>query len=139
DLDQRAASGDLYVAVVGAINTGKSALIRALVPGAETASDVLGGRTRAVQLHHGRLQDCRPLVLADVPGSQEDASREAIARAEVLRAHWVIYLCSGDLSRGEAAEVAWLQAFGKPFLLVLNQVDRYSDSERRQLLSRLAE
>ncbi len=139
DLDQRAASGDLYVAVFGAINTGKSALIRALVPGAETASDVLGGTTRAVQLHHGRLPDGRPLVLADVPGSQEDASREAIARAEVLRAHWVIYLCSGDLSRSEAAEVAWLQAFGKPFLLVLNQVDRYSDSERRQLLSRLAE
>ena len=139
DLDRRAASGELHVAVFGAINAGKSALIRALVPQADAASDVVGGTTRAVHHFHGRLPDGRELVLADVPGSQEDAGREALAREEVLRAHWVLYLCSGDLSRSEVAEVAWLREFGKPFVLVLNQVDRYNESERRQLLARLAE
>lgn len=139
DLDRRAASGELHVAVFGAINAGKSTLIRALAPRADAASDVVGGTTRAVHHYTGRLPDGRELVLADVPGSQEDAGREAIAREEVLRAHWVLYLCAGDLSRSEAAEVAWLREFGKPFVLVLNQVDRYDESERRQLLARLAE
>lgn len=139
DLDARAASGELHVAVFGAINAGKSALIRALVPGADTASDVIGGTTQVVHHYRGTLPDGRELVLADVPGSQEDAGREALARAEVLRAHWVLYLCSGDLGRSEAAEVDWLRAFGKPVLLVLNQADRYSADETRRLLGRLAE
>lgn len=138
DLDQRAERGVLHVAVFGTINAGKSALIRALVPEADASSDVVGGTTRAVHHYSGRLPDGRELVLADVPGSQEDAGREAMAREEVLRAHWVVYLCAGDLSRSEAAEVAWLREFDKPFVLVLNQVDRYTAGERQQLLDRLA-
>jgi GTP-binding protein EngB required for normal cell division len=139
ELDRRAAGGELHLAVFGAINAGKSALIRALVPGYAGASDVLGGTTRQVEHHRGQLPDGTALVVADVPGTQEDAGREALARDEVLRAHWVLYLCAGDLSRTEAAEVAWLRAFGKPLLLVLNQADRYAAAERAQLLARLRE
>lgn len=139
DLDRRASSGNLHVALFGAVNAGKSALIRALAPEADTASDVMGGTTRAVSQHSGALPDGTALVLADVPGTQETAEREAIARDEVLRAHWVLYLCAGDLNRSEAVEVEWLGAFGKPFALVLNQVDRYDAQERQQLLARLRE
>lgn len=139
ELDRRAAGGELHLAVFGAINAGKSALIRALVPGYTGASDVLGGTTRQVEQHRGQLPDGTALVVADVPGTQEDAGREALARDEVLRAHWVLYVCAGDLSRAEAAEVAWLRAFGKPLLLVLNQADRYSEAERALLLARLRE
>lgn len=139
DLDRRAGEGRLYVALFGAINAGKSALIRALAPEATSASDVLGGTTLAVAHYDGRLPDGTGLVLADVPGTQEDPGREALAREEVLRAHWVLYVCAGDLSRSEAAEVSWLKEFGKPFAVVLNQADRYDEGERRQLQARLRE
>ncbi len=139
DLDRRAASAYLHVAVFGAMNAGKSALIRALAPDAQAQSDVVGGTTRTIAHFRGRLPDGREVMFADIPGTQEDVGRELLARDEVLRAHWIIYLCAGDLSRAEAAEVAWLKEFGKPFALVLNQVDRYDDAERRVLLSRLRE
>ena len=113
--------------------------MRALAPQATTASDALAGTTRAVEHVHGALPDGRPLVLADVPGTQEDPGREALARDEVLRAHWVLYVCAGDLSRSQAAEVDWLKAFGKPFALVLNQADRYRPEELVQLQRRLRE
>lgn len=137
DLDRRAETGELHVALFGAVNAGKSALIRALAPGTDTASDVIGGTTLAVSHHRGVLPNGTALVLADVPGTQEDPGREALARGEILRAHWTLYLCAGDLNRSEAAEVAWLKAFEKPFALVMNQADRYDEHEQRQLLQRL--
>ncbi|MFA7542606.1 MAG: GTPase, partial [Lysobacterales bacterium] len=139
ELDRRNSDERIQVAVFGAVNAGKSALIRALAPEADTGSDVIAGTTRLVSHHQGRLADGRVLVLADVPGTQEDAGREQLAREEVLRAHFVLYVCAADLSRPEAAEVAWLNDFGKPFVLVLNQADRYDDSELAQLRQRLHE
>jgi hypothetical protein len=140
DLDRRAASGELHVALFGAVNAGKSALVRALAPDAEAvASDVLGGTTRVVSHHRGILPGGIALVLADVPGTQEDPAREAAAREEALRAHWVLYVCAGDLSRQESAEVQWLKSFDKPFAIVLNQVDRYDERERKLLIDRLRE
>src|SRR5690606_39137840 len=82
DLDQRSASGELHVALFGAVNAGKSALVRALAPDAPTVSDVIGGTTREVTQYRGRLANGLALVLADVPGTQEDPGRESIARDE---------------------------------------------------------
>lgn len=139
ELDRRAADERVQVALFGAVNAGKSALVRALAPAADVASDVLGGTTRGVSHHQGILPGGRALLLADVPGTQEDAGREDLARNEVLRAHWVLYVCAADLSRPQATEVAWLKDFGKPFALVLNQSDRYHDSEIAALVARLRE
>lgn len=139
ELDRRMLDERLQVAVFGAVNAGKSALIRALADDADTGSDVIAGTTRAVSHHQGRLADGRTLVLADVPGTQEDAWRGQLAREEVLRAHFVLYVCAADLSRPEAAEVAWLKEFDKPFVLVLNQSDRYDQTELAQLRQRLHE
>jgi len=139
ELDRRRASARLYVALFGEISTGKSSLIRALAPHAQTISDARGGTTREVGHHDGLLPDGRSLVLADVPGSREAGgeAHEALARQEALRAHAVIYLCAGDLSRSQVDELRWLADFGKPLLLVLNKADQWSDTERGQLLDRL--
>ena len=85
------------------------------------------------------MPDGRTVVLADVPGSRESGgeAHEAMAREEALRAHAVIYLCAGDLTRGQADELRWLADFGKPLLLVLNKVDQWNAVERDQLLGRL--
>ena len=140
ELDRRARSDELYVAVFGEISSGKSSLVRALVPQAAAQTDVLGGTTRAVTHYRGTLGD-RALVFADVPGSHEaaGAAREQLARDEALRAHVVAYVCAGDLTRDQDAELRWLRGFGKPVLLVLNKADQFRDGERKALVRALYE
>ncbi|HWU77026.1 MAG TPA: Era-like GTP-binding protein [Rhodanobacter sp.] len=139
ELDRRRTSARIYVALFGEISTGKSSLIRALAPQARLASDARGGTTRDVGHYDSSLPDGRDLVLADVPGSRESGgeARETLAREEALRAHAVIYLCSGDLTRSQTDELRWLADFGKPLLLVLNKADQWNATEREQLLAQL--
>ena len=164
ELDRRARSEELYVAVFGEISAGKSALIRALLPQAQAESDVLGGTTRAVVHYRGAAFGAAHVVLADVPGTREaqragggedDArvravsvpvgggtevaqaldsrGRENLARDEALRAHVVLYVCAGDLTRDQDAELRWLHGFGKPVVLALNKTDQLRDAERTLL------
>lgn len=142
ELDRRARSAELYIAVFGEISAGKSSLIRALNPAVAPASDVLGGTTRAVAHYQAHLTaNGRELTLADVPGTHEvaGAEREQIARDEALRAHIVLYVCAGDLTRDQDAELRWLRGFGKPLVLVLNKADQFRDGERDALQTALRE
>jgi hypothetical protein len=59
--------------------------------------------------------------------------REQLARDEALRAHMVLYVCAGDLTRDQDAELRWLAGFGKPLVLALNKIDRFDASERGAL------
>ena len=74
-----------------------------------------------------------------MPGTNEvgAAARAVLAREEALRAHVVALVVNGDLSRAQAEEWAWLKAFDKPMLMLLNKVDRYDASELSQLLAAL--
>ncbi|OOG66213.1 GTP-binding protein HSR1 [Rhodanobacter sp. B04] len=139
ELDRRRASARIYIALFGEISTGKTTLVGALAPHAKLVSDARGGTTRHVGHYDGSLPDGRSMVLADVPGSRETGGEafEALARMEALRAHAVIYLCAGDLNRGQADELRWLADFGKPLLLVLNKADQWDSTERELLLARL--
>ncbi len=146
ELDRRARSHDMYVAVFGEISAGKSSLIRALAPQAAPQADVLGGTTREVAHYHAELAQTKvstslPLTLADMPGTHEVAGsvREQIARDEALRAHIVLYVCAGDLTRDQDAELRWLRGFGKPLVLVLNKTDQLRDDERATLQATLRE
>lgn len=138
ELDRRAASGQRYVAVFGEISAGKSSLIRALAPQAQVEVDVLGGTTALVSHHRGEL-DGQELVLADVPGMQEVGAREreALARDEALRAHAVVYVTAGDLTRAQDQELRWLRGYGKPLLLALNKIDQLGNLQRDELLTAL--
>lgn len=139
ELDTRRDQGLLQVALFGEISSGKSSLVAALAPGATPKTDVVGGSTRHVAHFDGHLPNGRNLRLADVPGSRESGgeAREAMARDEALRAHVVMYVATGDLSRSQADELRWLGEFGKPMLLVLNKADQWQDTEREQLLHSL--
>lgn len=141
ELDRRARAEELYVAVFGEISSGKSSLIRALTPDAAAQVDVLGGTTRAVAHHRGELTSGVTLTLADVPGTHEvgGATREQLARDEALRAHVVLYVCAGDLTRDQDAELRWLRDFGKPLVLVLNKADQFGEGERATLAQALRE
>jgi uncharacterized protein len=141
ELDRRARSEEVYVAVFGEISAGKSSLIRALVPEAKAEADVLGGTTRDIMHYRATTANGGTITFADVPGTHETggAAREQIARDEALRAHVVLYVCSGDLTRDQDIEVRWLRGFGKPLVLVLNKADQFRAGELAQLQRVLAE
>lgn len=136
ELDRRRASEKLYVALFGEISTGKSSLIAALIPGARTESDVRGGTTREVAHFEGTVPGGGEWILADVPGSSEadGDARERIARDEALRAHAVVYVCAGDLTRTQGDELRWLADFGKPLVLAVNKADQWSADDRDRIL-----
>jgi len=140
-LDARAASGELHVGVFGRSSTGKSSLVRALAGRDDLEVDVRGGTTRAVQHAAARMADGRDLVLADLPGLAEPGAPDLAqaARAEAVRAHALVYVVDGDLTREEAADLERVLALGKPTVLALNKHDRYDAAERLALLQRLRE
>ncbi|MDF3982266.1 50S ribosome-binding GTPase [Luteibacter sp. PPL554] len=139
ELDRRRASRRIHLALFGEISVGKSALIAALLPGAQAASDARGGTTREVTLYDGLAPDGDTWTIADVPGSAEadGEAHERLARDEVLRAHAVVYVCAGDLTRTQASEVRWLGYFGKPMVLAVNKADQWTDAEREAILTRV--
>jgi len=141
ELDRRARAEQLYVAVFGEISAGKSSVIRALAPDAAPQVDVLGGTTRTVSHYSARLPGGHELTLADVPGTHEvtGSVREQLARDEALRAHVVLYVCAGDLTRDQDAELRWLRGFGKPLVLALNKADQFVGGERAALERALRE
>jgi uncharacterized protein len=140
ELDRRKASSEIYLALFGEISAGKSSLVAALT-GADIPVDVRGGTTTQATLYRFSINEQLRLNISDVPGTNEAnaAARAVIAREEALRAHVVALVVTGDLSRTEALEWQWLQAFGKPVWLILNKIDRYSPSELQQLQSRLTD
>lgn len=139
ELDRRAASGELYVALFGAVSAGKSSLVRALLPEADVDIAVSAGTTRAVRHYRGALTDGSELVLADVPGAGEvDGERRAeLARDEAARAHALVFVADADLTRDQDHELRALLGSGRPLLLALNKRDRYAAAERHTLLEHL--
>lgn len=139
ELDARRERGVLQLALFGDISAGKSSLLRALVPVAETAIDVRGGSTTEVSRHVAEVGGLR-VEIADVPGTQ-GAGGEALserARAEAARAHGLLYVCDGDLTRSQDADLRALARFGRPLLLLLNKSDRFDPRERSALLAHLS-
>lgn len=138
-LEQRQHAGTLYVAVFGHISSGKSSLIRALAPDAKTTVSATGGTTVNVEHHMWSSPAGDTVLLADVPGTQDSATRSATAMAEARRAHVVIYICDGDLSASQWNDVQTLIAHGKPMLIALNKQDRYAADALDQLREHIAQ
>jgi uncharacterized protein len=138
ELAVRQQAGAVHLCFFGEISSGKSSLIRALVPGAEVTVDAVGGSTR--EIRHYRWQDATgsQVLLTDVPGTGgiEEGLGEAAAE-EARRAHVVLFVCEGDLTRADRRMIEWLLALDKPLVLVMNKSDRYDAREQAQLMERL--
>jgi len=140
ELQRRRAAGEIIVAVFGEISTGKSSLIRALLPGTDIAVDVRGGTTREVTYYTWSSSAGDRLILADLPGLNEaDGSLDRQARDEALRAHVIVYVCEGDLTRDQYEALRVLVDLGSPVIVALNKIDRYSEAELAQIRQRLTE
>jgi len=140
NLQQRQAAKEVHVVLFGAVSMGKSALINALLPGAEVETDPRSGTTQSIQNYHWLSEKQQALILTDMPGLFEpDGQCSQLSQDEAKRAHLVLYLCDGDLTREQYHELETLIEWQKPLALVLNKIDRYSQSELELLQKRLQE
>jgi uncharacterized protein len=139
ELARRREGGRLFIAMFGEASAGKSSLVRSLVPEAEPETGVAAGTTRAVQHYQWSMASGDVVELADVPGAGDERALGEAALEEAVRAHLVIYVCDGDLSRSQFADVETLAAVGKPLVVAVNKADWYSEEDLQRIVARLAE
>lgn len=138
ELAARQESGSVHLCFFGEISTGKSSLIKALIPDADVAINPVGGSTIDIRHYRWRDQNGVQILLTDVPGTGGlEGELDEIAVQEAQRAQLVLFVCDGDLTRNESEAVKWLLALGKPLILVMNKSDRYNREEQAVLIERL--
>ncbi|KOR28709.1 hypothetical protein TI03_04120 [Achromatium sp. WMS1] len=137
-LQERKEIGLVYISLFGEISSGKSSLIKALLPEAQLEISAKGGVTRNLTEYRWRTIAGDELILVDVPGTNEIGNRlDVLTRTEAQRAHLVLYICDGDLSRSQWQEFEQLLLLNKPSVLVLNKTDRYTTTELELLKTNL--
>ena len=130
----------IHLALFGEISSGKSSLINALLPGASVQTDVIGGTTTTIQHYHWRRESGDEVVLVDVPGlNQMEREYDRMVMEEAQRAHVVIFICDGDLTRDEYLALQPLLELNKRLIVAFNKLDRYSDDDRRLIRRHLAD
>ena len=140
ELAARQQAGAIHLCFFGEISTGKSSLVKALVPAADVDVDVRGGSTTDIKHYRWRNDTGTEILLTDVPGTggHEEGLTDA-ALEEAQRAHVVLFVCDSDLNRQEVKAVERLLECGKPLVLVLNKSDRFDIEEQAALMQRLLE
>ena len=140
ELAARQDTGSVHLCFFGEISTGKSSLIKAMVPDADVSIDVVGGSTSDIRHYRWRSESGHEILLTDVPGTGGvDAGFDDMALQEAQRAHVVLFVCDGDLTRTEGLAVEYLVRLDKPLVLVMNKSDRFNIEEQAVLLQRLLE
>jgi len=130
---RRRSTGEIFIAVYGEVSSGKSSLVKALVPEATVETDPRAGTTRDIRHYTWQAPSGDRVTIADLPGFNLEDDR--MAREEARRAHLVIFLCDADLTGSQARQLRYLQELGKPVVLALNKSDRYSPGEQQDLLT----
>jgi predicted GTPase len=140
ELARRRELETVHLALFGEISSGKSSLINALLPGADVATNVIGGTTTRIEQYHWQRRSGDEVVLVDVPGlNQVDREYDATVMEEAHRAHVVIFVCEGDLTRDEYRALEPLLALKKPLIVAFNKLDRYSDADQKLIRKHLRE
>ena len=138
ELAARQQAGVIHLCFFGEISTGKSSLIKALVPEADVVIDVVGGSTGDVRHYRWQSSAGAEILLTDVPGTGgHEGGLDEVALEEARRAHIVLFVCDGDLTRAESQAVGYLLALDKPLVLVMNKADRFSVEERAAIMQKL--
>ena len=138
ELAGRREAGSIHLCFFGEISTGKSSLIKALVPEANVTIDIVGGSTDDIRHYRWRNDLGTEILLTDVPGTGgHDEGFDALALEEAQRAHVVLFVCDSDLTRREADSLRRLLALDKPLVLVMNKADQFSVEEQASLMHRL--
>lgn len=138
ELSARKDSGEIYVALFGDVSTGKSSIIKALLPDAEIDINIRGGSTQDVTRYTWSSRSEDKLILTDLPGRNEESGElDQMAADEAVRAQVVIYVTDSDLTRTMLSDVKTLQSFGKPLIIAINKSDRFNDEEQQLIRERI--
>ncbi|HIP81026.1 MAG TPA: GTP-binding protein [Leucothrix mucor] len=144
-LQERKAAGSIYVALFGDVSTGKSSIIKTLLPDSlaekkQIDINVQGGSTQDIAQYTWKSSSGDKLILTDLPGRNEaQGSLDAMAQDEAIRAQVVIYVTDSDLSRSQFEDIQQLKSFGKPMIVALNKSDRFNDEEKTLIHTRFDE
>ncbi|MEE9326366.1 MAG: GTPase [Cocleimonas sp.] len=144
-LQERQKTGRIYVALFGNVSTGKSSIIKALLPPENTTNiqldiNVRGGSTQDINQYTWKSTSGDELILTDLPGrSEAGGTLDTMAQEEAIRAQVVVYVTDSDLSRTQFDDIQQLKAFGKPMVVALNKSDRFNDEEKQLISTRFAE
>ncbi|CAA6810195.1 MAG: GTP-binding protein [uncultured Thiotrichaceae bacterium] len=139
-LQSRKDSGQINIAFFGDVSTGKSSIIKALLPEADIKTSLRGGSTREIKEYLWQTASGDRLLLTDLPGRNEaEGELDELVRDEAVRAQMVVYVMDSDFSRTQHEDVQQLLSFGKPMLLAFNKSDQYTEAERQLLTQRIEE
>jgi len=134
---RRQQSGEVFIAIFGEISTGKSSLVKALLPQADMESDPRGGTTQHVTHHRWQSTSGDSVIIADLPGFNLDQNPEILEEAR--RAHLVVFLCDTDITRSQMEQLDGLLESGKPLIVALNKADQFSTLEATAIANNISE
>ncbi|MBF0621769.1 MAG: 50S ribosome-binding GTPase [Magnetococcales bacterium] len=144
ELTRRKVAGEVHLALFGEVNAGKSTLMKALLPEAHAHTSPVAGATQTIEHLIWQTPAGDQLIISDLPGvnevRMEQGNADALARSareEAIRAHIVLYLCDGDLTRDQLDELKSLLHLEKPMVIGLNKIDRYHADEQHAILGRI--
>jgi len=141
-----ATAGSLIsIAVYGSINAGKSSLINALLSRDECKVSAIGGKTKIATSYIANELGSKNTIysvegggvkMVDTPGICEvnGDERAFIAIEAARRSHIVLFVVVGDLASHEHVALQELIEINKPVLLDFNQIDRFNQSQRNEII-----
>ena len=134
------APDSLDIVLFGAVSTGKSSLARALLPDAEVAVGPLAGTTQTIQRFEWQAPTGARIRIADLPGLEAVGTElDEAMLVEARRAHVVVFVTDGDLTRQQVESLVQLRHAGKPLVLTLNKADRMDSASLAAVRTNLGE
>jgi len=134
---RRKQSGEVFIAIFGEISTGKSSLVKALLPEADMESDPRGGTTISINHYRWTANSGDSVIIADLPGFNLQDNPEILEEAR--RSHLVVFLCDSDITRSQMEQLETLLSTQKPLLVALNKLDRFSGPEAQAITESISQ
>ena len=133
--------GHLHIAAFGRVSVGKSSILNALLNQQRFATSPLHGETKRPDMASWPSYEAGGVYFIDTPGINEvdGEERERMAHEVATRSDLVLFVADGDLTDTELKALRVLAGYNRPILLVLNKVDRYSRSDKANLLDSLTQ